>query len=138
MISYKKRIVEVINYEHYYKVYLKRKSLGKIKFVDSENRKYENLPKHKFFNFLKTAFEESPWVKIQKFRFKDNPNKEYHIDYIYWEYVLDGYVLKILCHHHYDEHDFSKKSHAIFIIKNINCMENPVTMINLDEIEIIE
>ena len=138
MITYKRRIVEGVNFNHYFKIYQKRKSIGKIKFVDSENRKYENLPKHKFFNFLKTAFEESPWMKIKKFKFKNNSNKEYHIDYVYWEYFLSGYVLKILCHQHYDESDFSKKSHGIYIIKNINCLEIDEKILDFNDIEIIE
>ena len=92
---------------------------------------------HKFFNFLKTAFEESPWMKIKKFKFKNNSNKEYHIDYVYWEYFLSGYVLKILCHQHYDESDFSKKSHGIYIIKNINCLEIDEKILDFNDIDIV-
>lgn len=125
-----------INYDHYYEVYKARKQLGKIQFDDAKKRTYLNIPKHKMFDFLRKAFEESPWLKIKKFK-KKNDSKEYHIDFIYWEYLINGYVLKILCHNHYDTNDYSKKSHGVYIIKDINCLEFLENILDINDIEII-
>lgn len=126
-----------IDYDHYFKVYQIRKQLGKIQFDDAKKRTYSNIPKHKIFDFLRKAFKTSPWLKINKFKIKNTSDKEYHIDFIYWEYSLNGYVLKMLYHNHYDSNDYSKKSHGVRIIKNINCLELFDDILDINDVEII-
>ena len=126
---------QMIDWNHYYKIYLKRRELGiKSKFDFSnygpETRTYDKIPNHKIFDFLRKAFEESIWFKATKFQFINC--KEYYtkkgicyIKSLYWDYELSGYVLRVL-YYHINEHN--EKEYHILTVKDINSLE-PINFI---------
>jgi hypothetical protein len=121
---------QMIDWNQYYKVYLKKQELGiKSKWdfsgSGSETRTYDLIPKHKMFDFLRKAFEQSIWFKATKFQFI-NCKEHYtekgicYIKSLYWDYELCGYVLRVL-YYHINKHN--EKEYNILTIKDINCLE---------------
>lgn len=90
-------------------------------FSSEKSRTYENIPDHKIFDFLRKAFENSPWRKIK--RFKTNWGREFHVDELIWDYQKCGYVLNLKIHYHYDPDDLEKISERIITVQDINCLE---------------
>jgi hypothetical protein len=126
-----------INIGLYNRIFQERKKQGyPYRFSGSgiKIRTYETLPKHKFYDFLRKAFEECKWKNIKKFRFKDFPNIEQHVDGIYWDYFISGYVLMLMYHDHLEN---GNTFHDILLIEDINSLE-PEECFDIKNIEIIE
>ena len=135
----------MIDWNHWYNVYCERKKRGIESCWDfhgagSENRTYDKIPTHKMFDFLRKAFEQCPWGNtIKKFKYKNNPDREYHVDCIYWDYHLCGYILCALIHYHINNEP-NHKSHATIIVKNVNCIDSTyVEEVKMEDvIEVVE
>lgn len=126
-----------INVSLYIRIFQERKKQGysnRFSGPGTKTRTYETLPKHKIYDFLRKAFEECEWKNIKKFRFKDFSNNEQHVDGIYWDYFVSGYVLIMMYHHHLEN---GNASHSILLIKDINSIE-PEECFDIKNIEIIE
>lgn len=137
---------EMINFNHWFEVYKerKRRGLNRLGGSGDKTRTYDKIPKHEIFNFLRKAFEECKWTKIKKFKMKKSDsdefeaNKEYHVDCVYFDYELCGYVLKVLYHEHYDKDNPSAESHGVIVVKDINCLEPINYVIDMNNIEIMD
>lgn len=109
----------IINYDLYCNIQKERSKNGMSCFSGNggEVRTKDSVPK--CLPKLKKAFENLPFSVGDKFVDNDNPNIEYHVEKIYWQYY-DGYWIEMLIHKHYDPNNYENKSHGTRIIRSVN------------------
>jgi hypothetical protein len=131
-----------IDCNHYQRVYLYRHQHGiKSKYdfsgPGSETRTYNNIPPYKIFDFLRKAFEESPWNKIKKFKFVGK-DTEYYVNTLYWDHDGDGYVLRLNFFKLIDIGTGYKHQNEIITVKDVNCITPVKNIIDMNQIIILE
>lgn len=103
--------------DHYCSIHKEREKRGLKCFDLAEDRVKEKVPSN--LPNLKKAFDDLPFKVGDKFIDNTCPDREYHVQKIYWQYY-DGYYIEMLVHYHYDKENPENESHGTRIIRNVN------------------